>query len=198
METDMLVEIFFNQRQFQQRLGYNFDTMTEKQQIAYIKEMYIALVAELHEAIDETTWKSWAEDSPGINDHEAYGYELVDALHFLLNLFMVAGWGPEQIYDAYLAKMKVNNQRQDGGYRLSETKCSWCRRALDEPYRAQDRTVSMTPVRDGHLDHIWCDDICYTAWSQVHDKVAEETLRTVSLPDDDMITLVIDEGDDNT
>lgn len=105
----------------------------------YMRDMTLALVDELSEALNETGWKPWATSRHLHRD--AYVAELVDALHFLANLFLVAGATEHEITALYLAKAEKNRQRQEAGYDGVSTKCSRCGRALD------DAAVSCTSER---------------------------------------------------
>lgn len=125
-----LATLYAKQRQLQERLGYHFDTMTEAERVHYVKDMVLALTDELHEALAECTgWKPWATVDHDI-DREKYVGELVDCLHFLMNLFLVVNTPVETIIERYLRKNKVNHQRQDDGYD-GKNKCVECQRELD-------------------------------------------------------------------
>lgn len=114
--------------------GYNFQRMLPADRIQYIKDMKLALDAELQEALDEVSWKPWAT-SHHIN-REAYISELVDAFHFLMNMLLVFGDSPDVIvsefFTRYCLKNRVNAQRQEDGYDGVSTKCPICKRALDD------------------------------------------------------------------
>lgn len=89
-----------------------------------------ALTDELHELLGETSWKPWAK-----GDHvdvPAAKGEAIDALHFLLNLFIVLDMSAEEVMFRYKAKREKNIKRQEDGYDGVSTKCPGCRRALDD------------------------------------------------------------------
>lgn len=98
--------------------------------VQFIKDMTLALTDELHEALGEVGWKPWAK-SQHIN-REAYVGELVDALHFFINLCLVVDLTPTELFDRYVKKNQVNHKRQEEGYDGVSTKCPRCRRALDD------------------------------------------------------------------
>lgn len=127
-----LARIFARQLQLQnESFGYDFTTMTVHDQVAYAHWNVTALVDELHEALHETSWKPWAKDE--FIDVEPYSRELIDALHFLVNLFLVVGKTAEDVERMYFAKAEVNKARQDAGYHSRMGKCPTCGRAEDEP-----------------------------------------------------------------
>lgn len=121
-----------------------------EERIAFYKDMHIAIISELQEALDEMGWKPWAT-SKHFND-QAVQAELVDAFHFFMNLFMVAGGNPQKLFDGYLAKRLKNIKRQEEGYDGVSTKCPKCHRALDDD--AVDCAIITEGVNKGD---IWCD-----------------------------------------
>ena len=80
----------------------------------------MALQDELHEALNEMSWKPWAK-AEYFNDDRVQ-QELVDAWHFFMNLMIISGMGAEKLHLRYLAKRKVNIKRQEDGYDGVSTK----------------------------------------------------------------------------
>jgi hypothetical protein len=151
---DKFEELFRLQHDLQtETYGYNFQRMLPADRILYIKEMYIGAGRELGEALDETGWKSWAT-SRHIN-RDAYVGELVDVLHFWINMLLVLGDDPadiaDEVFNGYLAKRQRNVERQAEGYDGVSTKCPKCWRALDDPAVE----CSIAPEAAG-ADHAWC------------------------------------------
>jgi hypothetical protein len=102
-----------------------------KPAIDFIHWNVTALTDELHELLAETGWKPWAK-SRHINLEAARG-EAIDALHFLVNLFLVLGLDDAQeIMRRYHLKHEKNAKRQEEGYDGVSTKCPGCHRALDD------------------------------------------------------------------
>jgi hypothetical protein len=98
----------------------------------FVRWNVLALEDELHEALQECGWKPWATDRS--MDGEAMLKELVDALHFFMNLALVAGahlGSPQavghRLVELYLEKRDVNAQRQADGYTGTD-KCPQCKR----------------------------------------------------------------------
>lgn len=81
--------------------------------IEFIKWNVLAIEDELHEALNEVSWKPWAKDE--FIHVEAFLGELVDAWHFLMNLILTVATADE-FAEAYFAKVKVNKRRQEAGY----------------------------------------------------------------------------------
>ena len=133
---DTFARMLALQEQLQREsFGYNFETMTTEQRIQYIKDMKLALEAELQEALDETGWKPWATRK--FINRDAYLGELVDVLHFLMNMFLVLGDNTgdlaDEIFTKYCLKNHINERRQREGYDGISMKCGGCGRALDDP-----------------------------------------------------------------
>lgn len=136
MATDRLEQLFQLQHDLQvETFGRNFQRMLIADRIQFIKEMQQALVAESVEALDEVGWKSWAT-SRHIN-REAYVGELVDVLHFWVNMLIALGDDPAdiatEVFNGYLAKRQRNIERQRDGYDGVSSKCFGCGRDKNDP-----------------------------------------------------------------
>jgi len=137
MTDDRLLNMLTAQAQLQ-REAYGLDVadIHYDARIRYIKDMVLAATDELHEALNEVSWKPWTSGDPTINE-EAFFAELVDVVHFVMNLLLVAhaGWTPDRVAielaARYTAKNRKNLRRQLDGYD-GRNKCPGCRRALDD------------------------------------------------------------------
>jgi dimeric dUTPase (all-alpha-NTP-PPase superfamily) len=139
--SDRLEEMFELQNRLQtQAYGTDIATLSDFEAIDFIKDMHIALTDELHEMLGEVGWKPWAT-SKHINSEAAKG-ELVDAWHFFMNLCIVVGLTPDELYSRYKKKREKNIKRQEEGYDGVSTKCPKCKRALD------DDAVHCDPLRN--------------------------------------------------
>jgi len=118
----------------------------------FIRWNVLALEDELHEALAETGWKPWAT-SRHLN-REAYKGELVDALHFFMNLMALADISADELLAGYQVKREKNAKRQEDGYDGVSEKCPFCKRALD------DDAVNCGWTKDIEDDEFfWCDAI---------------------------------------
>jgi dimeric dUTPase (all-alpha-NTP-PPase superfamily) len=104
---DRLQTIFELQESLQKRLGSTYDQ-------AYISTMTLAAVDELMEALRETPWKPWKKQQAFNKDE--YKKELVDLLHFFVNLCLAAGMTADELFNKYCEKNGVNFKRQEDGY----------------------------------------------------------------------------------
>jgi hypothetical protein len=134
--SEELTRMLERQLAFQRHLGFDFAAMSTRERVDYVKQMYVAAVKELGEALDETSWKNWAK---GEFFHEdAVLGELIDVTCFLLNLFFVAcpDLTPHELANmidvAHETKTSINRRRQVEGYD-GTAKCPQCKRALDDP-----------------------------------------------------------------
>lgn len=159
MLTDRLTELFELQYDLQTEVyGHNFQRMLPADRIQYVKDMKLALAAELQEALDETAWKPWTANRtvPNWVNRDAYVGEMVDVLHFFINMLLVLGDDPAdlaaEIVDRYALKHRINKQRQADGYDGVSTKCGGCGRALDDTavmcYRRGDQGFCMQTNSD--------------------------------------------------
>lgn len=124
-------QLYLRQRDFQVRILDALPSeLSDREKMEYIREQSLALMAEVHEALGETGWKSWAS-SRHIN-REAFKGELADVFCFFMNLMLVADITPAELMDATTRKIKKNHQRQDEAYDGVSTKCPGCKRAYDD------------------------------------------------------------------
>lgn len=130
-QPDRLAIMLNMQSELQEKsYGRMLESLDGEERIEMFKQMYIALADELHEALGEMGWKPWAT-SKHFNEAAVQG-ELIDAWHFFMNLIILSGMDPEEMFEKYMAKHKKNQQRQIDGYDGVSTKCRGCGRALDD------------------------------------------------------------------
>lgn len=126
-----LQDAFDHQRQLQRNsFGYDFDRMTDEERVRFITWNTLAGTDEAHEALNETSWKPWAQGT-WINVEELKK-ELVDEFHFFMNRCLAAGMDAEELLGRYFEKARINAARQAAGYDAVTTKCTLCGRALDD------------------------------------------------------------------
>lgn len=116
MSLQFLME---SQTKFQERMGHNFKKMTLQERAAYIKEHGYFLMEEVMEMFREMPYhKSWKDYShltqEEIEEKEKLmRQEAIDALHFMINIFLALGMSEEEIIEMYKEKNKLNYQRQE-------------------------------------------------------------------------------------
>lgn len=103
-----LKEMFDKQIKFQKRLNSDIESQEFKTM------MILSSIDELMEALRETPWKNWKKNQQ--YNQEKFKEELVDVLHFFINLCLSAGLTPEELTERFMNKNKENNKRQDDGY----------------------------------------------------------------------------------
>lgn len=128
------------QRELQHRMGLTFTVSPDNKmsRINHIKDMALAAIKEIGEALDEVSWKPWTTGRPVLRKH-AVGGELSDAFQFIMNMWFAAypELSDEGLADRMIsileAKLLVNEIRRVNGYDGESTKCGACKRALDDP-----------------------------------------------------------------
>ena len=111
---DKLDEIFAQQDALNKRIGVNTDNMSDEEKAQWVLNYTRAMQQEIAELIDSVPWKGWAKYQEF--DEQNAKVEVVDLFHFLISIAQVLGMTPEDVYEAYVKKNKVNHNRQDSGY----------------------------------------------------------------------------------
>ncbi len=111
---DKLEEIFAQQDALNKRIGVNTDNMSEEEKAQWVLNYTRAMQQEIAELIDSVPWKWWAKYQTF--DEQNAKVEVVDLFHFLISIAQVLGMSPDDVYQAYVKKNKVNHNRQDSGY----------------------------------------------------------------------------------
>lgn len=116
--------------------GYDFSKMSLREIMFFWHANTHALVDEIHEATDalggikdgsgNAIWKYWKKDYSKYdqmkfsdlseNDQLEAKFEIIDILHFFMNMAISIGMTPEEMYNMYMAKNKENRDRQKRGY----------------------------------------------------------------------------------
>ena len=82
----------------------------------WLRNYLRALQDESAELERDLLWKWWSKDKIDIQNIRV---EIVDLMHFLTSLALVAGLSADELHRLYTAKHRVNAQRQEGGYSKS-------------------------------------------------------------------------------
>lgn len=117
-KSDKLEEIFHLQETLNRRIGVDTVNMTEEQRQQWVLNYCRAMSQEIAELTDSVPWKWWAKYQKF--DKQNARVEVVDLLHFLISIAQVLEMTPDDIFDAYTKKHKVNVARQDTGYRTKD------------------------------------------------------------------------------
>ncbi len=78
-----------------------------------------ALTKECGELDEKLLKKWWSKDSVDLQQARV---EIIDQLHFWISLAMASGMTAEDVFRIYVAKNKVNTERQDTGYSVATKK----------------------------------------------------------------------------
>jgi dimeric dUTPase (all-alpha-NTP-PPase superfamily) len=116
MPIDCLYEMFKQQQELQERLGYDLSSLTMEERVSYIKEYTMHMDHEVHEMLQELPffkpWKKY-EDADHTQMLSQARMEWIDVTHFFLNVSLALGFTPYELFLMYNAKNQVNHERQD-------------------------------------------------------------------------------------
>lgn len=84
----------------------------------FLKTFTIALADESFEMLRLLNWKPWKNEKE--LDIDALKEEAIDALHFLLQIFILLGMDADEVKETYKKKLKLNYDRQE---KVPEYKC---------------------------------------------------------------------------
>jgi dimeric dUTPase (all-alpha-NTP-PPase superfamily) len=115
---DRLEEIFRLQRELNLRIGVDTAVMNDEQRQQWVLNYCRAMSQEIAELTDSVPWKWWAKYQQF--DKQNARVEVVDLLHFLISLAQVLEMTPDDIFEAYTKKHKVNLARQESGYQIKD------------------------------------------------------------------------------
>ena len=76
-----------------------------------LKTFVIALADESFEMLHLLNWKPWKNEKE--LDIDALKEEAIDALHFLLQIFILLGMDAEEVKKVYKKKLQINYERQN-------------------------------------------------------------------------------------
>ncbi len=81
------------------------------------REMVFSSVEEYFEALQHLkNWKSHRVTEVKKIQKDKFLEELCDMLHYFIGLLIVVGIRPDELYDAYMKKGKINEERIKGNY----------------------------------------------------------------------------------
>ena len=109
-ESSIIDELLTLQTSLEQAWGRLPDLTDAEAVSEYIRQTVLCATDELHELLHEVHWKPWKEGR-GIRDVEAYREELADVVHFVLDLYLVAGLTGDDLVNDYFSKHHENVRR---------------------------------------------------------------------------------------
>lgn len=126
LDQDFLLNIFHYQRKFMDMLGVpclDSDGRGKELDVNEFTRMLTnftqtcttALACETTELLDALPWKPWKKSYEKIDLNNVH-IEIVDMMHFLVELAIIWGMKPQQLHGLYMKKMQENFDRQSKGY----------------------------------------------------------------------------------
>jgi len=118
--NDKLDTIFELQKKFNKSVGVDTDEISKDEQLQqqWILNYCRAVQQEIAELTDCCRWKWWAKYQEF--DKQNAKVEIVDLVHFVISLAQVLGMTPDDLYQSYLKKNKINFKRQENGYSVKD------------------------------------------------------------------------------
>ena len=118
---DKLDKMFEIQNTLQERLGTWEKIKNDQNKQQFVNQMILAVMEETIETLKKSPYKSplympFGWKSTQVWDEKMFKMELIDIFHFVMNLSLVVGMGPEEFFQVYCDKNKENHDRQDNGY----------------------------------------------------------------------------------
>ena len=77
--------------------------------------MFIGIITEACEAIEQTSWKKNWKQSATYNE-QAFREEIIDLWHFVINLTLSADMTADDVFRMYTNKHHINLKRQEDKY----------------------------------------------------------------------------------
>jgi predicted phosphodiesterase len=108
---DKLAAMFYLQKLLNRRIGVDTDKMDDAHRQQWMLNYCRALTQEAAGLTDCMPWKWWASYQRFDKHHARV--EVVDLLHLLISLAQVMDITPEELFEAYTKKHRVNLARQD-------------------------------------------------------------------------------------
>lgn len=126
IKEDMLENILVAQRRFMDLIGVpalNLDGHGKEIEINdFVKMLTVfsqtcttALNCETTELLDALPWKPWKKSYKRVDLNNVH-LEIVDMMHFVLELALIWGLDAKSLHELYMKKMQENFDRQARGY----------------------------------------------------------------------------------
>jgi len=109
-----LQELFDLQEEFQMRIRNSRTDHHIMSWIQHVRLMFIGIITEACEALEETDWKPWKQ--PTSQNTNAFQKEIIDIWHFLINLTLDSGMDAQELVRRFKIKNKINKERQEERY----------------------------------------------------------------------------------
>jgi putative phosphoesterase len=115
---DKLETMFYLQKLLNQRIGVDTDRMTEAERPQWLLNYCRATDQGLAELTDCVPWKWWTSYQKF--DKQNARVAIADLLHMLISLAQVIEITPDELFDLYTKKHRLNLSRQDVGYAVKD------------------------------------------------------------------------------
>lgn len=115
-EKDFLIDMFKKKNEYLVMLDNDITKLKDVKEKEYqTKDTILAITSEMSELMDWINWKHWKKAEYPINETEIK-FEIMDILHFVINLCIIWDMKPQDIYNYFMSKTEENINRQKRGY----------------------------------------------------------------------------------
>lgn len=115
-EKDFLIDMFKKKNEYLVMLDNDITKLKDVKEKEYqTKDTVLAIMSEMSELMDWINWKHWKKAEYPINETEIK-FEIMDILHFVINLCIIWDMKPQDIYNYFMSKTEENINRQKRGY----------------------------------------------------------------------------------
>jgi predicted phosphodiesterase len=115
---DKLETMFYLQKLLNKRIGVDTDKLTEAERQQWLLNYCRAMDQALAELTDCAPWKWWTSYQKF--DKQNARVAIADLLHFLVSLAQVMEITPDELFDLYTKKHRLNLARLESGYTVKD------------------------------------------------------------------------------
>ena len=113
--TDKLDAMFDLQKHLAAGYGLQPLNLSTKRGQEQIKHLVFCCVEEMFEMTNTLKNRPWTKSEMQI-DMNHFIDELADTLAFFVEMLVMTGFSPKEIFEIYLKKLKINQFRRESGY----------------------------------------------------------------------------------
>lgn len=114
MQTDLIYKI--NKHNPSRLVNVIEGECTSEEAMWWIQHMIACMHNELEEIREWLPWKTWKKYDNHRTNITEIKYEVIDMLHFLLELMLILGMTPKETLQIFYSKLETNHKRQETNY----------------------------------------------------------------------------------
>jgi len=129
LSTMMEIQKEFTRKVIRKMFNKEIEDLSREEIGAYIKEVFVHIIVETYEVLNETPWKMHRRDNYKEIDREKILEEIVDIDKFHKNFLVVLGITEEEYYDPIWDFVHENNKTIDDCFKKG---CDYCQQAKEK------------------------------------------------------------------